>query len=37
MRAPDLDALPAIPRDPEGPVFRAPKTYEQRTYSLNDA
>lgn len=22
--APDLDALPAIPRDAEGPVFRAP-------------
>ena len=24
MTAPDLSALPAIPRDDEGPVFRAP-------------
>lgn len=24
MSAPDLSALPAIPRDDEGPVFRAP-------------
>ena len=24
MRAPDLATLPAIPRDDEGPVFRAP-------------
>ena len=32
MRAPDLDALPAIPRDPEGPVFRAP--WEAQAFAM---
>ncbi|HEV8614257.1 MAG TPA: nitrile hydratase accessory protein [Methylomirabilota bacterium] len=28
----DLDALPAIPRDPEGPVFRAP--WEAQAFAM---
>jgi nitrile hydratase accessory protein len=32
VRAPDLDALPAIPRDAEGPVFRAP--WEAQAFAL---
>ena len=32
MRPPDLDALPAIPRDDEGPVFRAP--WEAQAFAM---
>ena len=32
MSAPDLDALPAIPRDAEGPVFRAP--WEAQAFAM---
>jgi nitrile hydratase accessory protein len=32
MRAPDLSALPAIPRDEEGPVFRAP--WEAQAFAM---
>ena len=32
MRAPDLAALPTIPRDDEGPVFRAP--WEAQAFAM---
>jgi len=32
MKAPDLAALPAIPRDDEGPVFRAP--WEAQAFAM---
>ena len=32
MSAPDLDALPRIPRDDEGPVFRAP--WEAQAFAM---
>ena len=32
MRAPDLTALPTIPRDDEGPVFRAP--WEAQAFAM---
>jgi nitrile hydratase accessory protein len=32
MRAPDLATLPAIPRDDEGPVFRAP--WEAQAFAM---
>ena len=32
MRTPDLAALPAIPRDDEGPVFRAP--WEAQAFAM---
>lgn len=32
MRAPDLRELPALPRDPGGPVFRAP--WEAQVFAL---
>ena len=32
MRSPDLSALPAIPRDDEGPVFRAP--WEAQAFAM---
>jgi nitrile hydratase accessory protein len=32
VRAPDLAALPAIPRDDEGPVFRAP--WEAQAFAM---
>ena len=32
IRPPDLDALPAIPRDGEGPVFRAP--WEAQAFAM---
>jgi nitrile hydratase accessory protein len=32
VSAPDLDALPAIPRDDEGPVFRAP--WEAQAFAM---
>lgn len=32
MRTPDLAALPAIPRDDDGPVFRAP--WEAQAFSM---
>jgi len=32
MKTPDLDALPAIPRDDEGPVFRAP--WEAQAFAM---
>ena len=32
MRPPDLDALPRIPRDEEGPVFRAP--WEAQAFAM---
>ncbi len=32
MKTPDLSALPAIPRDDEGPVFRAP--WEAQAFAM---
>jgi nitrile hydratase accessory protein len=32
MKIPDVDALPAIPRDDEGPVFRAP--WEAQAFAM---
>lgn len=32
MRQPELDALPSIPRDEEGPVFRAP--WEAQAFAM---
>ena len=32
MKTPDLEALPAIPRDHEGPVFRAP--WEAQAFAM---
>ena len=32
MRKPDFDALPAIPRDDRGPVFRAP--WEAKAFAM---